>query len=347
VIEEFRNRIRAAAAQRAPLRIRGGGSKDFYGEPPQGELLDTRAHAGIVAYEPTELYVTARCGTPLADLERTLDEQHQMLAFEPPHYAGGTTVGGMVAAGLSGPRRVQAGALRDFVLGVEIVDGNAEVLRFGGRVMKNVAGYDVSRLMAGSLGTLALITEVTLKVLPRPIAELSLRFDMSQERSIAQVNQWAGQPLPISASAWHAGTLVLRLSGAAAGIAAARARLGGEPLADVEAREFWQALRDQTHPFFAGTVWRLALPSTAALDLPGELLVEWHGGLRWLRSDAEPQRIRDAAARAGGHATLFRAEAGRKGHAGFFQPLSPALQTISRRVKHVFDPCGIFSPGRM
>jgi len=230
---------------------------------------------------------------------------------------------------------------------VEIVDGNAAVLRFGGRVMKNVAGYDVSRLMAGSLGTLALITEVTLKVLPRPIAELSLRFDMSQERAIAQVNQWAGQPLPISASAWHAGTLVLRLSGAAAGIAAARARLGGEPLADVEAREFWQALRDQAHPFFAAPVWRLALPSTAALDLHGQQLIEWHGGLRWLRGDAEPQRIRDAAARAGGHATLFRAEAGLQGQAGFFQPLSPALQAISRRVKHVFDPCGIFSPGRM
>ena len=346
-IDEFRDRIRAAAAQRAPLRIRGGGSKEFYGEPSPGELLDTRAHAGIVAYEPTELYVTARCGTPLAELERALDEQHQMLAFEPPHYTGGATVGGMVAAGLSGPRRVQAGPVRDFVLGVEIIDGNAELLRFGGRVMKNVAGYDVSRLMCGSLGTLALITEVTLKVLPRPLAELSLGFELDAAAAIARLNTWAGQPLPISASAWHAGTLVLRLSGAAAGIAAARTKLGGDPIADVEAREFWQALRDQAHPFFAPTLWRLALPSMAALDLPGEQLIEWHGGLRWLRGAADPQAIRDAAIRAGGHATLFRADPALARRAPVFQPLPRASMALHARIKQTFDPAGILNPGRL
>jgi glycolate oxidase FAD binding subunit len=343
--EDFRERIRAAAAAGTPLRLRGGGTKDFYGDAGAGEILDTRPHAGIVAYEPTELYVTARCGTPLAELERALDEHHQMLAFEPPHFGDGATVGGMVAAGLSGPRRVQAGAVRDFVLGVEIIDGQAQVLRFGGRVMKNVAGYDVSRLMCGSLGTIGLITEVTLKVLPQPLAELSLRFELPQDAALRRLNEWAGRPLPISASAWQAGVLTIRLSGVFAGIASAREKLGGEPVADVEAREFWQALRDQTHPHFAPALWRLALPSTTpVLDLAGEQLVEWNGGLRWLRSDADPAQIRAAAAAAGGHATLFRV-AGRS--AGAFQPLTASLRGVHERIKRTFDPAGIFSPGRL
>lgn len=348
-LDDLRHRIRAAAEARTPLRIRGGGSKDFYGGSPEGEVLDTRSHAGIVAYEPTELYVTARCGTPLAELERTLDEQHQMLGFEPPHFGGGATVGGMVAAALSGPRRVQAGALRDFVLGVQLVDGRGEALRFGGRVMKNVAGYDVSRLMCGSLGTLALVAEATLKVLPKPAAELSLRFELPQDRAIGRINEWAGRPLPLSASAWHEGVLTVRLSGAAAGVAAAREALGGEPVPDVEAGEFWRALRDQQHPFFGqAPLWRIALPSTAApLALSGATLLEWHGGLRWLRGPADPAQLRAAAAAAGGHATLFRAEPALKNDAGVFHPLPDALRALSQRVKHVFDPQGVFGRGRM
>jgi glycolate oxidase FAD binding subunit len=345
----FRERIRAATASGTKLRIRGGGTKDFYGETPAGEVLDTRAHAGIVAYEPTELYVAARCGTPLAELERTLDEQNQMLAFEPPHFGDGSTVGGMVAAGLSGPRRVQAGAVRDFMLGVEVVDGNGDALRFGGRVMKNVAGYDVSRLMAGSLGTLGLITEITLKVLPKPPAELSLRFEMPQAAAITRLNEWAGRPLPISASAWHDQVLTIRLSGAFAAIAAAREKLGGEAVADVEAREFWLSVRDQTHPFFAGAIWRLSLPSTAQLTNeadPFSGLIEWNGGLRWLRGAGDPSRIRAAAAAAGGHATVFRADAALK-RAGVFQPPAPALATLHRRIKQAFDPAGICNPGRL
>jgi glycolate oxidase FAD binding subunit len=347
-LDDLRDRIRGAAAARTPLRLRGGGTKDFYGEDPAGELLDTRAHAGIVAYEPTELFVTARCGTRLAELEQALDEQSQMLAFEPPHFAADATVGGMVAAGLSGPRRAQAGAVRDFVLGAQVVDGNGALLNFGGRVMKNVAGYDVSRLMAGSLGTLGLIAEVTLKVLPRPMAELSLRFEWPQARAVARMSQWAGRPLPISASAWHQDALVVRLSGAVAGVAAAREQLGGEAIADVEAREFWQAVRDQTLPLFAAPLWRLALPSTAApLELPGEQLIEWNGGLRWLHSEADPAQIRAAAKAAGGFATLFRGDAARKRRAGVFDALPPALMALHRRVKQTFDPCGIFNPGRM
>jgi glycolate oxidase FAD binding subunit len=348
-IDELRERVLAAAGAGAPLAIRGGGSKAFYGEPAEGEVLDTRAHAGIVAYEPTELYLRARCGTPLAEVEAALAEQGQMLAFEPPHFAGGPTVGGAVAAGLSGPRRVQCGAVRDFVLGVELMDGGGRQLRFGGQVMKNVAGYDVSRLVTGSLGTLGLITEATLKVLPRPAAELSLRLAMPQGEAIRVMNAWAGRPLPISATAWHEGVVTVRLSGAASAVRAAREALGGEPLADVEAREFWGSLRDQTHSFFAcGALWRLSVPpTTAPLELPGAQLLEWHGGVRWLAGDAEPVEVRAQAARAGGGATLFRGPDALKRRAGVFQPLPQPLAALHRRVKQAFDPSGIFNPGRL
>jgi glycolate oxidase FAD binding subunit len=348
VIEQFQQRIRAAAAARAPLRIRGAGSKDFYGNAAAGEILDTRGHKGIVAYEPTELYVTARCGTPLAELERELDAQGQMLAFEPPRFGDGGTVGGMVASGLSGPRRMQAGALRDFVLGVRMVDGRGDDLRFGGRVIKNVAGYDVSRLLAGSLGTLGLIAEVTLKVLPQPAAELSLRFALAEADAIARLNQWAGRPLPVSASAWHDGVLTLRLSGAPAALAAARAALGGEPVADIEAREFWDAVRDHTHGFFRGPLWRIALPSTAPpLALAGDGFIEWNGALRWLRTDAGAAAIRAAATDAGGHATLFRAGDDASAPHAAFAPLPAAFAALHRRVKQAFDPAGVLGPGRL
>lgn len=345
MLQELSERVRAAATHKSPLRIRGSGSKDFYGEHSAGELLDTRGYAGIAAYEPTELYATARCGTPLRELEQALAENGQMLAFEPPQFGNDATVGGMVAAGLSGPRRAQMGALRDFVLGVQMIDGQGQVLRFGGSVMKNVAGYDVSRLMAGSLGTLGLITEVTLKVLPCPIAELTLRFELPQETAITRLNEWAGLPLPISASVWHEGVLTVRLSGASAGITAAREKLGGEPIADVESREFWQLVREQDHPFFtAQPLWRIALPSAAPpLKIAGEQLIEWSGGLRWLAGGADATQVRAAATVAGGHATLFRGGPG----AGVFHPLPAPLMELHRRVKQTFDPRGIFNPGRM
>jgi glycolate oxidase FAD binding subunit len=348
VIEEFQERIRAAAQARAPLRLRGGGSKDFYGETATGEVLDTRGYAGIVDYQPTELYVTARCGTRLRELEDALADAGQMLAFEPPHYAEGATVGGMVAAGLSGPRRASAGALRDFVLGAQLIDGRGEVLRFGGQVMKNVAGYDVSRLLAGSLGTLGLITQVTLKALPRPAAELSLRFELAQAEALQRLNEWAGRPLPLSASAWHDRRLTLRLSGAPAALRAARERLGGEELPAPQADDFWQSVREQSHPYFTGNLWRIAVPTTASpLPLPGAPFVEWHGGLRWLRAEADPPAVRAAARAAGGHATLFRADDALKRVAGAFDDLPATLLTLHRRVKQAFDPAGIFNPGRL
>jgi glycolate oxidase FAD binding subunit len=343
----FCEKIRAAAAEKRPLRIRGGGTKDFYGNALEGEVLDTRGHAGMVDYEPSELVVTARCGTTLSELNTVLAKQGQFLPFEPPGFGPAATLGGCIAAGLSGPRRASAGSVRDFVLGATIVDGRGRVLAFGGRVMKNVAGYDVSRLLAGSLGTLGLILEVSLKVLPRPAAELTLALEMPQARALESMNRWAGLPLPISASAWHDGELRLRLSGAQGAIRAAADKLAGETLAAAQATQFWDAVREQTDPYFVGDVplWRLSMPSNApAVDLPGEQFLEWGGALRWLKSGADAGAVRSAAARAGGHATLFRA---REKPAGAFAPLAQELARLHREIKQSFDPAGILNPHRL
>ncbi len=343
----------------APLCIRGAGSKDFYGNAPQGEMfeiLETRKHTGIVAYEPTELVITARCGTPLAEIEATLAASKQYLPFEPPRFSVDSTIGGVVAAGLSGSRRVSAGSVRDYVLGVRLLDGAARELVFGGQVMKNVAGYDVSRLIAGSLGTLGLILDVSLKVLPKPVAEATLRFEMGQAEALDQLNRWAGRPLPIVASMWHAGVLTLRLVGARAAVEAAQQKLGGAEggvgttgsTADVGA--FWDDLRDQKLSFFTGDapLWRLSVPSVApVIDLPGETLIEWGGAQRWLRLDAPAAKIRTAAAAVGGSATLYRAHTELKTAVGTFAPLPDPIMALHRRLKATFDPKGIFNPGRM
>ena len=333
-----------------PFRLRGGGSKDFYGQTLEGEVFDTRAYAGIVAYEPSELVITARCGAKLDEIETAMSEHRQMLAFEPPHFAqfgSGATLGGVIAAGLSGPRRQAAGALRDFVLGVKIMDGRGEVLAFGGQVMKNVAGYDVSRLMAGSLGTLGIVLEVSLKALPRPAAEATLRLELPEDKAIETLNKWGGKPLPISASAWTGGELGVRLSGAAAAVAAARKKIGGELVDAAQGERFWTGIREQTDLFFRNDVplWRISVPSTAPpLKLPGEPLIEWGGTLRWLCTRADARTVREAAKRARGHATLFR---GGDKAVGVFQPLAPALMKIHRELKREFDPQGIFNRGRM
>lgn len=340
----FQDVIRDAAARRAPLRVRGGGSKDFFGNEPRGALLDTRSYAGIVDYEPAELVMTARCGTPLSDVEAILAEKGQCLAFEPPHF-GAATFGGCIAAGLSGPRRASAGALRDFVLGVKLIDGRARLLEFGGRVMKNVAGYDVSRLAAGSLGTLGLIAEASLKVLPRPERETTLGFELAEAEAIDRLNRWAGQPLPVSASAWHDRLLRVRLSGSEPAVRAAAERLGGESLG--EASAFWQGVREHAEAFFRGPepLWRLAVPSTTPpLGLTGRQFMEWGGALRWLRSPAPAAEVREAAKRAGGHATLFRAA---DKSPGAFAPLDPVLLGLHRALKTEFDPAGILNPGRL
>lgn len=354
ILEQFRVRIQAAGAEGTRLLLRGGGTKDWYGQNVVGDVFDTRAYAGVVEYEPSELVVTARCGTPLVEIEALLARNGQMLAFEPPRFGAASTIGGVVASGLSGPRRASAGALRDFVLGAQLMDGRGELLTFGGQVMKNVAGYDVSRLLAGSLGTLGLITQVSLKVLPVPFCETSIRFELDEITALRRMNEWAGQPLPVSATCWHGGVLTVRLSGAQAAVKAAASRMGGDAVTDGDA--FWAALRDQRDEFFAAAeggaaeLWRLSVPSVAsALVMRGAQLIEWGGAQRWLRVDrGVAEDIRRVAAAAGGHATRYRVESEELGAGvGAFHPLPPAVARIHERLKAAFDPEGIFNRGRM
>jgi glycolate oxidase FAD binding subunit len=372
------DQVKSAHSSGTALRIRGGGSKDFYGEAAQGDLLDTRALSGISSYEPTELVVTARCGTPLVELEAALAEKGQCLPFEPPHFSLGHvtgdstpdpaargTVGGMVAAGLSGPSRAATGAVRDYVLGTTLVNGLGEVLSFGGQVIKNVAGYDVSRLLCGSLGTLGVIAEVSIKVLPVAPATTTLRFDMDAAAALSQLHQWGGQPLPLNASALWNGLLVLRLRGAVAAVQAAVTALkphGAEVIDADIADTFWTGLRNHTDEFFVaaadavrdgGALWRLSVPQTApVLDaaLPARVapLIEWAGAQRWCvtpSADAQTAaHLRDLAVRVGGHATVFRS---RDKSAGVFTPLGAPLARIHRELGKSFDPHGVFRTGRL
>lgn len=350
LIDQLSAAIRAATERKSPLQIRGGGTKDFYGNPVSGQhhdSLDVTACSGVIDYEPAELVVTAGAGTRLADLEAALNQNGQMLAFEPPHFGPAATLGGCVATGLSGPRRASAGAARDFVLGVRMLDGRGNDLRFGGQVMKNVAGYDVSRLMVGSMGTLGVLTEVSLKVLPLPPAELTLRMQLTEADAIEKMNGWAGKPLPVSATCYYAGELMVRLSGAEVAIRAAQAKIGGEEIR--EGKEFWRAVQEQTHGFFqqAKSLWRLSISSTTPpLALPGPQLIEWNGALRWFVSDdsVDAESIRATAKNAGGHATLFRCY---QPCASVFHPLAPNMMMLHRLLKQQFDPAGILNPGRL
>ena len=342
-IQQLSETIRQAAAEQTLLRIRGGGTKDFYGLALIGEVLDTRALTGIVDYEPTELVVTARAGTPLREVEQALAQRGQMLAFEPPHFGPDATLGGCIGCGFSGPRRAATGSARDFVLGVRMLNALGEELRFGGQVMKNVAGYDLSRLMTGSFGTLGLLTEISLKVLPQPERELTLRFELDEVQALASMNQWAARPLPVSATCHFGGALYVRLSGAAAGVAAAQAKLGGEAVPDASA--LWHSIREQTHPAFesAPALWRFSVKSTAAPLALGPQIVEWNGSLRWVAADLDPGKAFDIAHQAGGHATLFRG--GNKRHG--IQQFSPGLLAVHKKLKRALDPQGMFGPGRI
>ncbi|HEY3787010.1 MAG TPA: glycolate oxidase subunit GlcE [Steroidobacteraceae bacterium] len=349
----LREQVLIARRDRVPLRLRGAGTKDFYaehsGDPAAAELtgspLDLRGFSGILDYEPSELVITARCGTALSQIEAALAEHDQFLGFEPPAFDGDPTVGGVVAAGLSGPGRMSAGAVRDFVLGASLLAGDGELLRFGGRVMKNVAGFDASRLLCGSLGIFGIITELSIKVLPRPHAEETVRLELDAEAAVAAFNRWGGQPLPISASAWHDGAAWVRLSGAQPAVRGAQARIGGERIDAARAAQWWNSLRHCTHPLFSNpSIWRLSLPQTAApLDLPGQKLIDWGGALRWYAGDQGDRDVRQAAQRAGGTAMRWRGAA----PAGRFHPLAPTVAEIHRRLKRALDPEGIFNPGRL
>ena len=354
VLARMVDQVRTARVANGHFRIVGGSTKDFYGNALQGAPLDVRPLKGISSYEPTELVVTVRAGTPLAELEAALADKGQHLAFEPPRLGPASTVGGMIAAGLAGPARANAGSVRDHLLGATLLNGKGEVLSFGGQVMKNVAGYDVSRVLAGSMGVLGVICEVSLKVLPLPTATATLRFEMDQAKALRALNTWGGEPLPISASAWWNQMLVLRLSGARAAVESALRQLGGEGIAPAVAAAFWQGLRDQGDEFFTSALaaveggaalWRLGLPLTAAaLALPGEQLVEWGGAQRWLCTPAAAAKVREAAAAAGGHATLFRS---RDKTVEAFHPLSAPLARFHRELKKAFDPDRVFNRGRL
>ena len=371
--------VRQAGADGRVLRLRGGGTKDFWGQSLTGDVLDTRAYRGIVSYEPSELVVTVRGGTPLAELEAALAEKGQCLAFEPPHFGQDTatvaTVGGMVASGLSGPARATAGAVRDYVLGARFINGLGEHLTFGGQVMKNVAGYDVSRLMAGSWGTLGLITEVSLKVLPVAPAEATLMVaGLAQKGALDLLHRWGGQPLPLNASAWVRDTtaqpvadyLFVRLRGAVAAVQSAIGKMSADAVAlgaqvqqmdNAEAAQDWRASGEQTLPFFDAPspdacLWRLSVPQTApALDLPYPAYIEWQGAQRWLWAPASAAvALRELAQTVGGHATLFRASAAHADvdkAAGINTPLDAVQQRIQQQLQKQFDPKGVFATGRM
>jgi len=352
-LQRLTDRVAAARSDNSALDIRGGGTKSFYANPPRGALLDIRELAGISSYEPTELVVTVLAGTPLAELEAALAERGQCLPFEPPRFAANGTVGGMVAAGLAGPARASVGPLRDFVLGASILGGSGEVLTFGGQVMKNVAGYDVARVIAGSWGVLGVLCEVSLKVLPIQPAFRTLCFELDEAAALSQLNRWAGKSVPLHASSWHRGQLYVRLAGASSVVNGVTLS-GGREVSPQAAQVWWADIRDHRHTFFELTqvklragdcLWRLAVPDTAPrISLPGEQFIEWGGGQRWWRSAASAIEVRAAATAVGGHATLVRTL---DKSPGAFSPVSSVSMRIQERLKRSFDPEGVFNPGRL
>jgi FAD/FMN-containing dehydrogenase len=353
-LQRLSSRIVEARNSKTALEIRGGGTKSFYGNPPRGEPLHLTGLSGITSYEPTELVVTACGGTPLTEVEAALAERGQCLPFEPPHFGASGTVGGMVASGLAGPGRAGAGPVRDYVLGATLLNGMGEALTFGGQVMKNVAGYDVSRVLAGSMGILGVICEVSLKVMPVLPACRTLQFDFTEEAALARLNGWICEGLPITASSWHRDVLHVRLGAAAATVERTRRRMGGQEVEPVEAARWWSDVRDHRQEFFAFTgmdfasgecLWRLAVPDTAApIALSGERFIEWGGAQRWYRTADTAARIRALACAAGGHATLVR---GADKSAGAFTLPAEASMQIHRRLKQSLDPSRIFNPGRL
>jgi glycolate oxidase FAD binding subunit len=361
VISQLHEQVREAAHHNHTIMIEGGGTKGFYGNRAsqserQSIALKLSALRGIVNYQPTELVLTAWAGTPLQEVLDALNASNQMLAFDPPAFGVQATLGGCVAAGLSGPGRYAGGSVKDYVLGAQLLTISGNVLKFGGEVMKNVAGYDVSRLLVGSMGMFGPLTQVSVKVSPKPQEVCTLEFELDESSALALCHSWRAQPLPISATAWHmseqggSGCLRVRLAGSGAALKSACQKMGGFALPEPRAGEYWAALREHKLAFFsAATMWRLAVaPGTPALNL-GPTLTEWGGGQRWVAATLDPVTVRRVAEQAGGHATLFRQTAGQtlSELGGVFQPLTTGVHSIVKRLKHEFDPQGLFNPGRL
>jgi glycolate oxidase FAD binding subunit len=344
--EELADRVRRATASRTPLRIVGGDTKRFYGRAVEGERLEVAHHCGLLHYDPAELVVTARAGTKLADLERVLQQHGQRLPFEPPACGEAATLGGTVAAGLAGPARIARGPLRDFVLGARLLTGDGRVLRFGGEVMKNVAGYDVSRLMAGSLGVLGVILDVSLKVLPVAAGSRTIRRAVDASTAITHLMTAAQRGLPVTASHWHQDELHVRLEGSERALDDLGSHFGGEALDAADA--WWTSVREQRRDHFRlpGRLWRLHVPVDApvvAFEQYASFAFEWNGAQRWV-AGLDAAHAHALATECRGHAACFRgAEPGEE----VFAPLPSTLLDLHRRMKRVFDPAGILNPGRL
>lgn len=341
IAAELVSRVRDHAAAGQPLRIEAGGSKAFLGERMQADIpvLDLKPHQGVIAYEPKELVLRARAGTRLDELREMLSREGQMLGFEPPEFDGSATLGGTVAAGLSGPRRPWTGAVRDFVLGAGLITGTGEHLEFGGQVMKNVAGFDVSRLVCGAMGTLGIITDISVKVLPLPPVEATLMQQLDPAQAHRRMLALSNQSLPVSAVCYVGGRLYVRLSGSEAGVRVAIEKIGGEALET----EVWRDLANlklgalQT----AKRLWRLSLPKTSTALLEQSCVIDWAGALRWLADPPQdPRQLLDA-----GHATLFRAPD--EDVTSRFTPLAGMVLRLHHNLKQTFDPAGIINPGRL
>ena len=345
ITDDLKAGVDEAVAMQSPVSIIGGSSKSFYGQDVIGQPLAVGRHRGIADYEPSELVITVRSGTPLTEVEAALQQAGQMLPFEPPHFGETATIGGAIATGLSGPRRPYAGAARDAVLGVRCINGLGEICSFGGRVVKNVAGYDVSRLMTGALGTLGVLLELSIKVVPIPRQETTLVFELDRVAAMRQMITWGGKPLGLSAAAFIDRRLYVRLSGTAEGVQAGRRKLGGEE--EPASERLWTDLREQRLEFFQDPrpLWRLSVPPACSLaDIPGVWLIDWGGAQRWLKTDVPVTDIRHAVEQVGGHASCLR---NKPASVTVFHPLPPALFAIHRRLKAAFDPKGIFNPGRL
>jgi glycolate oxidase FAD binding subunit len=338
--------VAQAFASKTPLYIAGGNSKrDMLGRRCEAKLLDLSGHHGIVDFQPSELVITVRAGTPLVDIEQTLAPEGLCLAFDPPQFGGTATAGGTLACNLSGPGRPWAGSIRDAVLGVRLINGRAELLKFGGQVMKNVAGYDVSRLQAGAMGTLGVITEISLKEQPQPESVASLAFEVSRQDAIETMNRRAGEPKPLTGAFWYKGRMYLRLAGSASAVENTARLWGGERLP--KSTDLWTSLREMTLSLFKGDapLWRAShKPTAPAWESPQEQLIDWCGAQRWFCGDFDLDALQGTTASAGGHIMLFRG-GDRLGEVR--QRLNTAEQRLQGRIKHSFDPEGIFNPGRL